>query len=479
MSAPTAAAPTADGPKLPGGTFLGHPRALYLLFFTEMWERMSYYGMRALLVLYLTDKVRGGFGWSKAEALSLYGTYTGLVYLTPLFGGIIADQLLGQRRSVVIGGTLMMIGHFLMAVPGVPAFYAAIAFLIAGNGMFKPNISTMVGQLYRAGDPRRDGAFTIFYMGINIGAFLSSAVCGTLGEKYGWDWGFGSAGVGMLIGLVLIIAFGKMALGDVGLRANKKDKAELASNKAAAAQQKVATAALTREETHRIIVIIVLLVFVVFFWAAFEQAGGLMNLYTDEKVDRFFFGFQVPTTWFQAFNPIFIVVLAPVFAGMWTKLGNVQKDPSIPLKMAFGLLLLSAGFVFMLGASKQAEAAGKAALFWVVAAYLFHTMGELCLSPVGLSMVTKLAPARIGSLLMGTWFLANAIANKLAGVIGGYAEQLGEFTLFLGIVIATAAAGIVLAVLSPLLKKMMHGADEVQSASPKRPEPQGGPAVAA
>ncbi|KFA90146.1 peptide MFS transporter [Archangium violaceum] len=448
----------------------GHPKGLYLLFTTEMWERMSYYGMRALLVLYMvgaTDK--GGFGWSQGDALRIYGLYTGLVYATPVLGGYLADRYLGQRLSVTLGGILMMLGQFVLAMPGnsETLFFTGLGLLVVGNGFFKPNISTMVGGLYAPGDPRRDGAFTIFYIGINVGAFLASAVCGTLGEKFGWMYGFGSAGVGMGLGVLVFLAFGKKLLGDVGLAPKPVERK--ASAVAAPAQ------ALTRQEWDRVIVILVLALFVVFFWAAFEQAGGLMNLYTDAKVDRNVFGFEVPTTWMQAVNPLFIMLLGPIFAEMWTGLGRKNKDPSIPAKMAMGLLLLSFGFVFMLGASKQSEAAGgKAALMWVVAAYFFHTAGELCLSPVGLSMVTKLAPARFASLLMGVWFIANAVANYLAGLIGGYAEKLGEFDLFMAITVATAVAGVVLLAISPFLKRMMHGADEMKPVAEEQPgsEPQ-------
>lgn len=435
----------------------GHPKGLYLLFTTEMWERMSYYGMRALLVLYMVGATeKGGFGWSQAKALQIFGLYTGLVYATPVIGGFLADRYLGQRLSVTLGGILMMLGQFVLAMPGnsEPLFYAGLGLLVVGNGFFKPNISTMVGGLYAPGDPRRDGAFTIFYIGINVGAFLASAVCGTLGEKFGWMYGFGSAGVGMGLGVLVFVTLGKRFLGNVGLAPKPVERK--------AGAPAAPAVALTREERDRVIVILVLALFVVFFWAAFEQAGGLMNLYTDAKVDRGVFGWEVPTTWFQAVNPIFIMLLGPIFAEMWTGLGRRSKDPSIPAKMAMGLLLVSFGFVFMLGASKQSEAAGKAALMWVVAAYFFHTAGELCLSPVGLSMVTKLAPTRYASALMGVWFIANAVANYLAGLIGGYAEKLGEFSLFLAITVATAVAGAVLLALAPMLKRMMHGADETK-----------------
>jgi POT family proton-dependent oligopeptide transporter len=454
------------------GELLGHPRGLFLLFTTEMWERMSFYGMRALLVLYLTDATRGGFGWSKGEALSLYGWYTGLVYVTPLLGGWLADRVLGQRRAVVIGGVLMMIGHFLMAVPDLPPsflfgvqravpLYLALGFIMAGNGLFKPNISVLVGQLYPAGDARRDSGFTLFYMGINLGALLGALICGTLGERVGWAYGFGAAGVGMALGLALFLWQAAPLLGGIGLRATAADRAELAAARAAGTER-----GLTSIELQRIGVILILSFFVIFFWAAFEQAGGLMTLYTDEKVERHVGTFLVPTTWFNMVNSGLIILMGPLFSALWTGLARRRLDPPVPLKMALGLVLMSLGFVFMLGASREAGESGKAALTWIVAAYAFHTMGELCLSPVGLSMVTKLAPARLVSLLMGIWFLSTAIANKLAGVVGSQAESAGEFAVFLGIVLATGAAGLVLAALSPVLVRMMHGADQKRAGAP-------------
>jgi len=438
----------------------GHPAGLYLLFTTEMWERMSYYGMRALLVLYMVDKTRGGFGWDEKWALQIYGLYTGLVYLTPVAGGFIADRFIGQRKAVTIGGILMMLGHFLMAAPGEIAFYTALLLLILGNGMFKPNISTMVGGLYEPGDPRRDGAFTIFYMGINIGAFMSPLVCGTLGEKLGWHWGFGAAGVGMGLGLIAYLWGQNKYLGNVGLSpAQRKALPE-------AAEAKSTNDKLTKEEKDRIAVILILSLFVIFFWAAFEQAGGLMNLYTDQKVDRNVFGWEVPTTWFQAVNPAIIVMFGPIFAALWVWLGRRQKDPPTPMKMSFGLLLLSFGFVLMMAASKQSEVAGKAGIYWIIGAYFFHTIGELCLSPVGLSMVTKLAPAKYASLLMGVWFLSSAVANYLAGYIGGFSQQLGEFQLFTSIAVTTSIAGVLLFILARKLKAMMHGAEDTAPEAP-------------
>ncbi len=507
----------------------GHPRGLYLLFFTEMWERMSFYGMRGLLVLFLTDKV-GGWGWSTSEALGLYGTYTGLVYLTPIAGGYIADNIMGQRRAVVLGGTLMMIGHLLLALPGPAMFYTGLGFLIAGNGFFKPNISTMVGGLYAPGDGRRDGAFTIFYMGINLGAVLGNFICGTLGEKVGWHWGFGAAGVGMLLGLITFMALSRGLLGKVGLSPDKTEaerreawrrvglyafgvtlavvafyglkqvealveqtfvrfvaagavfalvawvgNKQLAKGPAGAAD----AGALTKQEKDRVLSIFIIAVFVVIFWMGFEQAGGLMNLYTDQKVDRGLFGWEVPTTWFQNFNSAFIVLLAPLFAALWSRLAARGKDPNVAVKMALGLIFMGVGFLFMVGASRESATMGKAAAWWVIMAYLFHTIGELCLSPVGLSMVSKVAPMRMVSAMMGVWFLANAAANKLSGVVGGYSEQMGEFNVFLSLVAVGVVGGGLLWALSGRVKALMHGTDEVKPAAPTGVQQQGGTAAAA
>lgn len=512
-----------------GAARTGHPRGLYLLFFTEMWERMSYYGMRGLLVLFLTDKV-GGWGWSTADALGLYGTYTGLVYLTPIAGGYIADNIIGQRKAVVFGGTLMMIGHLLLALPGESIFYAGLGFLIAGNGFFKPNISTMVGGLYAPGDGRRDGAFTIFYMGINLGAVLGNFICGTLGEKIGWHWGFGAAGVGMLLGLITFLALSRGLLGQVGLSPEKTEAerreawkrvgmytvavavavgvfyglkqiealvdstlirfiaafavfagiAVMGNNALNKGQSKAEAeaGALTKQEKDRVISILIIAIFVVIFWMGFEQAGGLMNLYTDQKVDRGLFGWEVPTTWFQNFNSAFIVLLAPVFASLWSRLAARGKDPNVAVKMALGLIFMGVGFLFMVGASRESATMGKAAAWWVIMAYLFHTIGELCLSPVGLSMVTKVAPARMVSAMMGVWFLANAAANKLSGVVGGYSEQMGEFSVFLSLVAVGVVGGGLLWALSGRVKSLMHGTDESKPAAPTS-QAQGGSTAAA
>jgi POT family proton-dependent oligopeptide transporter len=427
-------------------TFLGHPKGLFLLFMTEMWERFSYYGMRALLVLYAvaaTDAANPGLGWDNPQALTLYAWYTGLVYFTPLFGGWLADNVIGQRKAVIIGGLVMALGQFALAAPlgsmgmspawsfdslgiAFPAtatsFYVGLLLLVVGNGFFKPNISTMVGDLYKQGDARRDGAFTIFYMGINLGAFLAPLVCSTLGEDpaYGWRVGFLAAGIGMLLSVVVQLAFAQRYIGDIG-----REPAAARSLKLAGGTKQP----LTAEERDRLRVIFVVFVFVVMFWASFEQAGGLMNLFADQYTNREVGSFTVPTGWFQSLNPLFIVLLAPLFSMLWSKMGERGKNPKTPVKMYVGLLQVALGFIFLVIAvfEMQHSADMKSAMLWLVLAYLFHTTGELCISPVGLSMVTKLAPMRLGSLMMGVWFMINFVANTLAGYIGAFSEHMGEY----------------------------------------------------
>ncbi|MBC7659016.1 MAG: peptide MFS transporter [Chitinophagaceae bacterium] len=428
------------------------PPALYLLFFVEMWERMSYYGMRALLVLYMTAATTaGGFGWSKSDALSLYGWYTGLVYLTPLLGGFVADRYLGLRKSVTLGASIMMIGHIAMAVPGISAFYLGLGCLILGNGFFKPSMGQLVGGLFEDGDKRRDGAYTIFYVGVNTGAFLAPFVSGTLGEKLGFHWGFGAAAVGMFIGQILFLTVGPRLLGNIGIKPAaliQKEKSEKTGVRES----------LSKIEKDRLFVIVALMIFVVVFWTAFEQAGGLMTLYTDAKVNRNVLGFVIPTTWFQAANPIFIMTLGPLFAWFWTRLALRGKDPSAPTKFGWALLLMGLGFTFMVFAARESSVAGQASIVWILLSYLFQTMGELCMSPVGLSMVNKLTPSRFGTLMMGIWYLSFAVANKMSGVVGSFAEKLGEVQLFGAIAAVAGICGLVLLlfVAKPLQKKM-HG----------------------
>ncbi|KJY67397.1 DeoR faimly transcriptional regulator [Vibrio coralliilyticus] len=439
--------------------FFGHPRGLFLLFGTELWERFSYYAMRAILVLYLTDAtLDGGLGWSTKDALDLYGIYTGLVYITPLIGGWLADNYLGQRRSILIGGALMAVGQFTLAMPAdmlgldtVHTFYLGLALLIAGNGLFKPNISTMVGDLYQEGDNRRDGAFTIFYMGINLGALLAGVIAGSVTDEFGWKSGFIVAGIGMLISLVMQMSLAQSWLGDIGREpAAKRDLAIKKSSK---------KEPLTKEEFDRIKVILVMSLFTIVFWAGFEQAGGLMNIYTQQYTDRMIGGFEVPAAWFQSLNPFFIITLAPLLAVLWVKLG--KREPNSPVKFALAMFFLALGFLCMVGAVMEqgGDTTVKTSMLWLVGAFFFHTLGELCLSPIGLSLVTKLAPLRLASLMMGAWFGCNAIANYVAGYVGSHVGELGAFAIFSGIAVTAIISGVILLLFSNTLVRWMHGAE--------------------
>ncbi|EIZ1363726.1 peptide MFS transporter [Vibrio vulnificus] len=452
--------------------YFGHPRGLFLLFGTELWERFSYYAMRAILVLYLTDTtINGGLGWSTKDALDLYGTYTGLVYITPLIGGYLADNYLGQRRSILIGGALMAIGQFTLALPAdalglgsLHTFYLGLALLIAGNGLFKPNISTMVGDLYQEGDNRRDGAFTIFYMGINLGALIAGVVSGSVTTEFGWKAGFVAAGIGMLISLVMQMALAQSWLGDIGREpAAKRD---LAIKKSAPKE------ALTKEEVDRIKVILVMSLFTIVFWAGFEQAGGLMNIYTQQYTDRMIGSFEIPAAWFQSLNPFFIITLAPVLAVLWVKLG--KREPNSPVKFALAMFFLALGFLCMVGAvvEQSGDTSVKTSMLWLVGAFFFHTLGELCLSPIGLSLVTKLAPLRLASLMMGAWFGCNAIANYVAGYVGSHVGELGAMAIFSGIAVTATVSGVILLLFSNQLVRWMHGAESGSSTAEQIEEQQ-------
>ncbi|ENP8456213.1 TPA: peptide MFS transporter [Photobacterium damselae] len=441
------------------GTFMGHPKGLFLLFSTELWERFSYYAMRAILVLYLTDKtINGGLGWSTQDALQLYGTYTGLVYFTPLIGGWIADNILGQRRSIIIGGILMAIGQFTLALPhsmvdphAVTFFYIGLGFLVVGNGLFKPNISTMVGDLYKEGDHRRDGAFTIFYMGINIGSLLAGVIAGTASTVYGWKAGFLCAGIGMTLSLIIQLLFAERLLGNIGKVP--------AAHRAAAMNKSGKQEPLTKVERDRLKVILVMCTFVIVFWAGFEQAGGLMNIYSQEYTNRMIGSFEVPAAWFQSLNPFFIIICAPILASIWVKMG--KNEPASPVKFALAMFSLALGFACMIGAALEqgGDLTVKTSMMWLVGAYFFHTIGELCLSPIGLSLVTKLAPLRLASLMMGAWFGANAIANYVAGIVGSRLGETGPLAIFSGIAITAIVAGVLLLLLSNKLIDWMHGAE--------------------
>lgn len=474
------------------------PKGLFLLFFVEMWERFSYYGMRALLVLYMIKFLQ----FSTEKAGQIYGWYTGMVYFTPLIGGYLADRYLGQRKAILIGGILMALGHFSMAFPSLPFFFSALILLIMGNGFFKPNISTVVGSLYEQNDPRRDAGFTIFYMGINLGAFFAPLVCSTLGEKMGWHWGFGAAGIGMVIGLSMYLWGQQMFLGEKCKHPSNPQKnyyipflilaAVLAFLILSAFQfsgykikesipdyiywiaailtafgliyayaSKSKKSTLTHIEKQRIAVIFIMVFFSIFFWAAFEQAGSSLTLFADRETNRiiniFGWKWEMPAGYFQALNPLLIFILAPFFSKMWVKLAEINKEPSSPVKFAIGLGLLGLGFVIMVIAAGVYQQYGPVSVLWLCGAYFFHTLGELCLSPVGLSLVTKLAPAQFASLMMGVWFLSSFAANFVGGFFAGNYDSMNH-TLFYMIPAGTAfASAILLLIITPKLKKWMHG----------------------
>ncbi len=431
----------------------GHPKGLFVLFFTEMWERFSYYGMRAILVLYLVTQTTGtnpGLGWTTGEALALYGWYTMLVYVASIPGGWIADRILGQKKSVLIGGLTLCLGHSILAVEEMWAFYTGLGLIIAGVGLLKPNISTMVGGLYEAGDSRRDRGFTIFYIGINIGAFLSSLIVGVVGEVYGWHYGFGLAGIGMLLGQIVYMA-GQKHLTHVGNLLSETSNAE---DKAKYDQP------LTKIEKDRVIVLLLSFLIVIVFWGAFEQAGGLMNIYTLEKTNRVIAGMTIPASVFQSLNAAFIILLGTTVAGYWVKRASKNKEASSLFKMAVGTMIMGLGFLFMTGASAQFEANGSSAMYWLVFAYLFHTIGELCASPVALSFITKLAPVKYGSIMMGVYFAMTGFGNKLAGLLGESASELGEYVIFTGIAVFCVAFGLLILTLLKKLKAMTHGAED-------------------
>lgn len=431
----------------------GHPVGLYVLFFTEMWERFSYYGMRAILVLYLVAEAtadNAGLGWSNGDALSLYGTYTMLVYVASIPGGIIADKLIGQRKSVLLGGILLVFGHSVLAVEEMWAFYTGLGLIIGGVGMLKPNISTMVGGLYKQGDIRRDKGFTIFYIGINVGAFLSSLIVGYVGEVYGWHYGFGLAGIGMALGLIQYV-LGQKHLKHVG---NFLGTSENEEEKAASKRP------LSKIEKDRVVVLFISFLLVIVFWGAFEQAGGLMNIYASEKTNRMLMGWEVPASWFQSLNAMFIIIFGTVVAAYWAKRKLNGKLSTSLFKMILGLIIMGAGFFFMTGASMQYDDGGSSAMYWLVLAYLFHTIGELCLSPVALSYITKLSPVKYGSIMMGVYFAMTGFGNKLAGLLGESASELGEYTIFTGIAVFCVLFGLLVMAFRNKLEKLTHGAED-------------------
>jgi POT family proton-dependent oligopeptide transporter len=422
-------------------TILGHPAGLFVLFFTEMWERFSYYGMRSLLVLYMVDHLflrpdvglrvlglgllKDGleaiFGPLEAQPLSsqIYGFYTALVYLTPFFGGMLADKVIGQGRAVILGSLLMAIGHFLMAIESL--FFPALLFLILGNGAFKPNISTQVGNLYPEGDPRRDRAFTIFYMGINLGAFFSPLVCGTLGQRFGWHYGFGAAGIGMVAGLCVYL---------LGRRTLAPD---LIMRKAPHSREKQP---LTRDERNRVWVLVLLCALNIFFWGIYEQQGNTLQLWADRSTNWNLLGLDIPSTWFQAFNPLMIFLFAPLLNILWSRQSRRGSEPSSIMKMALGCFLGGAAYVVMIIAAHGTGPEERRSVAWLLGTTFILTLGELYLSPIGLSFVTKVAPGRIISMMMGVWFLSSFFGNYFSGFLGTFWERMSHeafFTMLTGL----------------------------------------------
>jgi len=525
-----------------------HPKALFILFFAEMWERFSYYGMRALLTLYMVQELFKELGQAEADekALGIYGSYTAMVYLFPVVGGILADKVLGFRKAIIFGGILMMAGHFALALEGMyfagnmQLFFLSLAFIIIGNGFFKPNISSFLGNFYGLNDSRKDGAFTIFYMGVNIGALLSIVTCGYVGEQISWHYGFGLAGIGMLLGLLVFWLLGPSSFGKKGINPSEKEefpevieeeelerlKSSKEAKQAALDQEaekfeKIKDPKLKRNQfltivgtlifipisaqflnlsdvvtwilialsigilgvliamslkqkdeasKERLWVVVVLFLFHSMFWALFEQAGGSITLFTARNIDRFVMGSEIPASIFQFFNAFFIMTLAPVFSWMWIKLRKSKKEPSTPMKFVMGLGLLALGFAFIVLGS-QFAVEGLVPVIFLVLMYLFHTSGELCLSPVGLSMITKLSPKKAVGFVMGAWFLSIALANKMAGLIGELtaSQDLGENAsrtetlevysntyLIWGVAVVGGAA-LLLSFLVPTLRKWMNG----------------------
>ena len=437
--------------ELDRGGIGGHPKGLSTLFFTEMWERFSYYGMRAFLLYYMVAATSsGGLGFSEADAASIYGTYTGSVWGAAIFGGLVADRLLGQYRSVLVGGILITLGHFSLAFQALPFFYTGLGLIVLGTGLLKANASTLVGSLYEPGDTRRDAGFSIFYMGINLGAFIGPLVAGWLAQKVNWHLGFAAAGFGMAAGLVQYV-LGKKRLQPALDRLAKRPRETTPS---------VSTSfsgSFTRDEWKRMAAVTVFFLFATLFWGAYEQAGSTLALFADRYTRLSVLGFSFPSSWFQSVQPIFVILLAPVFAWLWIRLGS--REPSSPAKFAIGLFFMGLAFLVLVPAAGMAQAAAgvRVSPWWLVGAYFVSELGELCLSPVGLSVVTKLAPVRILGLMMGVWFLSNAFGNKLAGWAAGFFSTTPLPTLFGTVAGVTLAAAVVLTALIKPIRRLMSG----------------------
>ena len=501
----------ADSATIKQKELFGHPVGLYVLFFTEMWERFSYYGMRGLLTLYmaaeLTDPQGAGLNWTDGEALKLYGWYTMLVYLMSIPGGMIADKLIGQKKAVLVGAIILVLGHGTLAIEAEWAFYTGLILIILGVGMLKPNISTMVGGLYGKNDIRRDKGFSIFYIGINTGSLLATTIIGLVVAKWGWHAGFGLAGIGMLFGLMVYI-WGQKYLVYVGNKTTEEEKkdqvplSQLFGNLVKSPKHLIIVSGLialsiyyggfvmdgvdhwgyvilfvflsllvgmlmmiykslrSQIEKDRFLVVLLSFMLVIVFWGAFEQAGGLMNLYANDYTNRMLFGWEVPTIWFQSLNAGFIILFAVAVANFWAKRKLKNKEASSLFKMATGTIIMGLGFVFMVFAVMDYEANGSSAMYWLVLAYFFHTIGELSSSPVSLSFVTKLAPVRYASLMMGLYFASTGLGNKVAGLLGESASDYGQYTIFAGITIFTAIFGLLVILILKPLKRLTHGAED-------------------
>jgi POT family proton-dependent oligopeptide transporter len=431
--------------------WFGHPRGLATLFFTEMWERFSYYGMRALLLLYMVAPIdKGGLGFATEKGASIYGWYTMGVYAMSIPGGWIADKFLGLYRSVLLGGIIIATGHFLMAYPSIQTFYLGLIFIVCGTGLLKPNVSGIVGTLYTKDDVRRDAGFSVFYMGINLGAFIAPLICGPLGQRINWHWGFGAAGVGMTLGIIQYIA-GKKHIAPGLARMAKNEADDRVAERAAGKSP-----SFTSQEWKRISVIGILFFFSVLFWGAFEQAGSSLNLFADRLTRLNFLSWNFPSSTFQSVQPLFIIILSPVFAWIWLRLGRLE--PSSPAKFSLGLLFVGLSFLLLVPGAAIAQSQGiKVSPMWLVGVYFLQTVGELCLSPVGLSMVTKLAPPRIVGLMLGVFFLSIALGNKLGGYCAGFFDRLPLPTLFGAVAGTTLTAGLILFFLIKPIRKLMGG----------------------
>jgi POT family proton-dependent oligopeptide transporter len=479
--------------------FFGHPRGLSTLFFTEMWERFSYYGMRALLILFMTAApAAGGLGFDTATAGAIYGLYTSMVYMTTLPGGWIADRLIGPQRAVLYGGILIASGHFSMAIPSLTTFYLGLLLIVVGTGLLKGNVSVIVGRLYSADDARRDAGYSIFYMGINTGAFIAPLVCGYLGQRVSWHLGFAAAGVGMVLGLVQY-TLGRKYLGDAGrYPASGGTPEAVARQRRTALTWSIAVTALlvagglavysgvvavtptqiadaagyfllaitvaffgwlylssgwTRAERKQLYIIGVLFLGAALFWSEFEQAGSTLNLFADRNTRTSVAGWSFPSSWFQSLNSLFIITLAPLFAWLWVWLARRRAEPSSPAKFGWGLVLVGAGFAVLVGGAVLAERGVMVSPMWLVVVYFLHTCGELFLSPVGLSAMSKLAPLRIGGLIMGVWFLAAAVGNYIGGRLAGFYEAMTLPGLFGTVAAFGIGAGLLLLLLAPSMRR--------------------------